>query len=101
LKFKENYLKKSFNRSVNHARVTLFFYDRNIIGMKGTFEKIFYGKFFENFFYQILGKNRKYIFSVVFGTFPYWQVTSEKLEELIKINEYSFHDRQFYYTFVM
>lgn len=41
------------------------------------------------------------LMELVFGTFPYWQVTSEKLEELIKLNEYTFHDRQFYYTFVI
>lgn len=42
-----------------------------------------------------------FIMEIIFGSFPYWPSAKNRLEELIPINDYTFHDRQFYFTFVI
>ena len=50
---------------------------------------------------EFLSFNDYFYILVIFGSFPYWPSAKNRLEELIPINDYTFHDRQFYFTFVM
>ena len=53
-----------------------------------------------NFNIQIILIIKKFIL-VTFGSLPFWPPINEEIENLLNTNEYTFHDRQFYYTFIM
>lgn len=41
------------------------------------------------------------LLEITFGSLPFWPPINEEIENLLNTNEYTFHDRQFYYTFII